>query len=152
MVDNAAAWLYTDRDACCERYFPYKINSCKGSSNAVATGKYFPDWEGNNVGCLKDQTSTPAPAYMAGNGLFLFDTIDECCAQHFGYREAECKGSASSAGTNKWWIDWTANTCMKDCATGPDCKLAEFYGKNNLHTNKESCCRTHMPYEYRNCI
>lgn len=110
MVDNAAAWLYTDRDACCERYFPYKINSCKGLSNAVVTGKYFPDWEGNNVGCLKDQTSTPAPAYMAGNGLFLFDTIDKCCAQHFAYREAECKGSASSAGTNKWWIDWTANT------------------------------------------
>lgn len=159
MVENDSLWLYTNKDDCCSRFFNYKLNDCKGSSSsAVATGKYFPDWEGNNEGCLIDSSSTPAPEYMSNSGTWLHDTLDACCEQHYGYRVEECKGvtSPATAGTNKWYIDWENWTCVKDCAVSnsdADCGgLAGTYGSSNLHASKSACCETHMSYDKSACL
>jgi len=159
MVDNMNLWLYDDRDACCKRFFNYKYADCVGGAAAAPSGRYFPDWEGDNEGCLVDSTTTPAPEYMSsGANTWLHATLDECCEQHYGYRVEECKGvtAPASAGTEKWYIDWADFTCVKDCvvsSSDPDCGgLADTYGSSNLHADKRTCCTTHMSYDFKACF
>ncbi|KAL7476569.1 hypothetical protein ACHAWX_000082, partial [Stephanocyclus meneghinianus] len=96
------------------------MTKCMGD---VASGKFFPHWSGdNNEGCLLEANSVHAPEYMRRSELWLHDTLDECCAAHFGYKLADCQGQ-SAAGSNKWYVDWSTFRCVKDCSsagTGSD--------------------------------
>ena len=156
-------YMFDSLAECCEKYYHYREFACNGGSAAAPTGHYFPDWEGNNQGCLIDSTATPAPEYMtAGHAsdehTYLYDTLDECCEHHYPYAEEECMGvgGSTTAGTNQWYIDWTELTCVKDCivsSSDPDCGgLADTFGKSNLHDDKRTCCSTHMSYDFRSCF
>jgi hypothetical protein len=159
MVDNDSLWLYADQDDCCKRFFNYKFSDCLGSSaTSAGTGKYFPDWAGDNEGCIADVAAHRAPDYMKDSTTWLFATLDACCEQHYGWMESECKGTSGTStatGSGKWYINWSDNTCVQDCAVaaGTDCGgFADFYGKSNLHPTKAKCCSTHMAYDYHHCF
>jgi hypothetical protein len=56
-------------------------------------GKYYPHWSEDESydGCLANDGSTPAPEYMQKAGKWYFyDTLDECCEEHFGYDLEAC--------------------------------------------------------------
>lgn len=148
-------FIHDDKEDCCKSYFGWKLNRCIGSSSsATGTGKYFPDWEGNNKGCLQDNASNRAPDYIFSSEHWVFDTIDECCEVHYSWMESECKGT-SGTGSQKWYIDWNDKKCVKDCAltSGSDCGgYADHFGRANLHTSKADCCKAHMSWDYRHCF
>jgi hypothetical protein len=154
MVDNESLWLYTNRDDCCARFFSYDLDNCKGiSSSSSGSGKYYPDWEGTNTGCLVDDTTHLAPSYMEG-ATYLFDTLNECCDAHYSWNADTCKGTTATV-TNKWYADWADSTCYKDCATGgadPDCGgPAESWQAGQLYDTRATCCSTHFSWDYDHC-
>jgi hypothetical protein len=161
MIDNESLWLNKDREDCCAQFFGYKLSDCTGTAGTSAsttTGKFFPDWEGDNKGCLQDNASHPAPQYMlSSKSIWFRDTLDACCKAHYGWMESECKGTSGSSapGTNKWYIDWKTNKCVQDCAVanGSDCGgYADYFGRANLHNTKATCCKAHMSWDYRHCF
>jgi hypothetical protein len=123
-----------------------------GTSSA-ATGKFYPDWSGDNEGCLEDTGSTRAPEYMTqASGTWLFDTLEKCCEQHYSYSLSECVGSSGSGfnavGSGKWYVDWSTYKCIEDSSG----QLANEYGKANLHSTQSKCCQTHVSWDYKKCM
>jgi hypothetical protein len=121
--------------------------------SSAATGKFYPDWAGDNEGCLEDTGSTRAPEYMAeAYGTWFFDTLDKCCEQHYSYNLSECTGSSSAGsnavGSGKWYVDWSTFQCVTDSAG----QLADEYGKANLHSTQSKCCETYVSWDYKNCM
>jgi hypothetical protein len=160
MVSNSATWLYTDKAACCSRFFGYKLADCMGTSSAssTGTGKYFPDWSGDNEGCLKDTGSTRAPDYMAGSTTWLFTDLDSCCKQHYNWNLATCKGTSSSGSastaSDEWYVVWSNPAkCVKNCVagTGTGCGgLAESW--DTKYESQSKCCSTRVSYGYKACM
>lgn len=100
MVKREAAWMFSDKGDCCANYFNYKFNDCVGTSASTSgSGKYFPDWHGDNEACLQDTGSTRAPDYMQDSTTWLFDDLESCCDQHYSYAKSSCMGSSASSGT-----------------------------------------------------
>lgn len=68
---------------------------------------------------------------MSQFGAWFYETLQDCFEIHYGWNLNECMGKAAT-GSNKYYVDWTAATCVKDCSTGADCEgLAESWGKKS---------------------
>jgi hypothetical protein len=139
MVRNAAAWLLEDQQACCTKFFGYKLNACLGTSY-LGSGKFYPDWAGDNEGCLVDSDATPAPEYMHQFGIWFSDTLEMCCARHYLWNRSTCL-----AATNKWYVDYGASKCVQDCV-GPSCGGLKDGFWDFLFESKEECCRNRLWY------
>ena len=156
MVGNDATWLFSDKSDCCAHFFYYKLNDCIGTSTSSSgTGKYFPDWSGNNEACLQDTGSTRAPEYMQDSTTWLFDDLESCCDEHYSYAKSTCMGSSATAGSGKFYVAWRSGTdvCVKDCVedSGTNCGgLAEDW--DTKYDSQEKCCSTAVWYDYRNCM
>jgi hypothetical protein len=138
MVKNGAAWLFEDQQACCAKFFNFNLKECLGIAY-LGSGKYYPDWEGDNQGCLQDSGDTIAPEYMAQYGTWFSETLDACCERNYHWNLAACKGEVP-VGTNKWYVRYLSSKCVKDCGDGPNCGgLAE--GWDFKFESKEECCR-----------
>ena len=109
----------------------------------------------SSAGCLEDTQSSLAPNYMKKTGAFLYTALDECCERHYSHRVNECKG-LSSAGSDKYVVDWSTFKCVKDCdvADGADCGgLADgFWDLIHSYTTKEECCRTRVGWDINGCM
>ena len=117
MSSNPTAWMLTSLNACCTRHFPWKLNECLGTSG-VASGLYYPDWDGVNISCTNDGKE---PVYMALNpSVYMYATLESCCTKHYSWAYATCVGVVAPAqvATNKWYVDYNKNLCTKDCAVG----------------------------------
>jgi hypothetical protein len=117
------------------------------------SGKYYPDWEGDNEGCLQDLESTKAPKYMGQTGAWFFDTLDACCDRHYAWNMS-CKG-ATGSGTNKYYVDWNQFKCVKDCNTEGDEACAPAEGSwdiVNAYDTKEECCQKRVWWDQRTCL
>jgi hypothetical protein len=56
---------------------PAPAPSPTGTSPTSTSGLYYPDWEGENNGCVNDGN---APAYIVSNpSLWMFSTLSACC-------------------------------------------------------------------------
>jgi hypothetical protein len=155
MVANDSTWLYSNQGDCCARYFSYNLSNCMGSSSsATGSGKYYPDWAGDNEACLQDSGSTIAPDYMQGSDTWLFDTLDACCEKHYGYNEASCKGTSATAGTNEWYVVWgNPAKCVKNCATGTGAGCGGLAEKwDTMYATQQTCCNTRVSYAYSDCM
>lgn len=153
MIDNGGLYLHDDQSLCCVKYFNYKINSCLGTPSFCNSKKFFPDWHGGNEGCT-DTATTDAPDYMYQfGGMYLYDTLERCCQQHYWYNVTNCMGIDPN-GTGMWYVDWFTFRCVRDCHEGgPDCGgLASGFGRVNLHVAKDQCCQTHISYDYDHCM
>ena len=156
MKDDSNLWMFDNQDGCCNRFFSYKLSDCLGISD-VSTNKYYPNWSKDDNGCKQDTVANPAPKYMKGSSVWLFDTLDACCDAHFAYDKANCKGeSGTDAGTRMWYVDWDVEKCYMDCdisGNGPDCGgLAGSWIKGDLFDSQEECCSTKVSYDFRACM
>jgi hypothetical protein len=148
MVKNAAAWLLEDQQACCAKFFNYDLNACLGVSY-LGSGKFYPDWAGDNEGCLQDSGTTLAPAYMAQFGTWFSETLDACCERHYKWNLPACKVEGL-VGTNKWYVDYDSSKCIQDCV-GSNCGgLAN--GWDIKFESKDECCEKRMWWDVDTCM
>jgi hypothetical protein len=52
MALDPAMWLHDTLSECCAKNYSWKMKECMGSS--TSSGLYYPDWSGDNEGCLAD--------------------------------------------------------------------------------------------------
>lgn len=65
MAADPNQWLSSSLEACCKKWFSmstYAYDKCVGKyppdSDDCVRFLYYPDWQGNNEGCIDDGTST----------------------------------------------------------------------------------------------
>ena len=148
MKNSPDYWLFDTQVDCCEGYFSHTLSDCLGTSGVTSSNKYYPDWSGSGDGCIQDTVDTPAPKYMHGSNVWLFDTLDACCDAHFSYDNASCKGQP----TAKWYVDWSVEKCYKNCdVSGTDC--GGFVGSGpDLFDSQTKCCASKVSYNFRECM
>jgi hypothetical protein len=138
------------------RFFSYALKDCMGTvASSAGTGKYFPDWEGENVGCRVDNGSTLAPEYMHNSGHWLYDTLDTCCEKHYGYNLSGCKGQSTVdyTGSEKWYIEWSTGKCVQDCTTQSGTKCGGLADSWNLkYDTQEKCCAERSWWDKKECM
>ena len=54
---------------------------------ALASRKWYPDWEGSRVTCKNDGNE---PTYMSLNPLWLYDSLGDCCERYYSYSKNTC--------------------------------------------------------------
>ena len=59
VVQNPTHWLYDRRSTCCSAHYSWKIDECLGTTTTTS-GLYYPDWSGDNEGCLNDGNEVSA--------------------------------------------------------------------------------------------
>ena len=136
MVQNPTLWLYDTLAECCAAHYAWKSNECLGTTT-TPSGLYYPDWSGDNEGCLNDGNE---PAYMTQySTLWMHATLQSCCDEHYSWNLSLCLGSSGSSGSNKWYMDWNENKCVQDCTGASPCGgLAETWDK--VYDTQDKCC------------
>lgn len=156
MAIKEAMWMSSDKSDCCARYFSYKLNDCMGATSSTAgSGKYFPDWAGDNEACLQDTGSTRAPEYMHGSTTWLSDTLESCCNKHYEYAKSTCMGSSSSGGSEKFYVMWRSSTdvCVKDCVEGSGANCGGLAKDWDVkYDSQENCCSSRVSYNFKECM
>lgn len=140
MLNNNDYFLSSTLSECCEKFYPWEIYTCTGTTPTLTNGEFYPDWEGNSGTCLNDGN---IPTYMFNNQqYYLFETLEKCCNRYYSWNINKCLGSSSpDAGSKKWYVKWTDSKCVQDCAVGtsPSCGgIAESW--DELHSSQEQCC------------
>ena len=152
MLGNAQYFLSNTKEECCKKFYEWNYYPCTGTQ-PEGSGSYYPDWEGSPVTCKADGNM---PDYMLrpdSAPWYLFDTLQECCEKYFNSELNTCLGSSGTpvTGSNKWYVEWDANTCVKDCVTGTDCGgLAEGSWVETFGS-KRACCDAKLWYEAK-CV
>jgi len=143
MTRAPSTWMKASLDECCEWYFGWMLDECKGTSGAAPSGLWYPDWAGPDDTCKNDGSE---PQYMALNPVaWMHSSKQACCDANFGWMLNECLGSSGpdAGATNKWFIDWDDYKCKRNCAvgTGPSCGgRAESW--DELFDTRSACCST----------
>ena len=95
---------------------------------------WYPDWEGNDDGCVNDGNES---AYMTDLN-YLFATLSDCCAQHYNW-DSSCAGAAATPGAHLYYPDWGGGD--DGCKTGGG---QPQYMNNSpsiwMHATLAECC------------
>jgi hypothetical protein len=100
------------------------------------TGLFYPDWEGENEGCVDNGME---PYYMTRNPYgYLFNTQEDCCKEHYSWDYKTCMGIKTGSG-DKWYPDWEGDDKCKNDGRAPKymVEAASIWLEDSL----ESCCK-----------
>jgi hypothetical protein len=148
MIANPTQWLYSTLSDCCSAHYSWKKNECLGTSASASSGKYYPDWAGDNEGCLNDGKE---PEYMAQyESMWMHSTLEACCKANYSWMLTSCMGSSSSAGSTDWYMDFGSNKCVQDCTGASPCGgLAESW--DIKYSTQDKCCEERMWWDTKSC-
>jgi len=153
MLGNAQYFLSNTREECCEKFYKWNYYSCTGTT-PDGSGDYYPAWNGSPATCKNDGKM---PDYMLNPDnarWYLFSTLKECCEMHFNYELTKCLGSSgtSVAGSNEWYVEYSANTCVQDCiGSSTTCGGLVEGAWVETFSSKKACCDAKLWY-YPDCI
>jgi hypothetical protein len=148
MAVNPGAYMSSTLDKCCTTYFGWNYDGCMGLlDDTCARELWYPDWEGDNVGCLRDGEE---PYYMTANSMaYLFSSRADCCSEHYEWNYDDCVGAAATT-SGLYYPDWTSgdNVCKND-GNAPD-----YMVKNPsywLHSTLTPCCEANFAWNLEEC-
>ena len=153
MKSNPDGWLYDDADSCCKRYFPWNFSKCVTSSGGTVSNLATREWYVDHAKkqCVQDCAVDATDPTCGGNANAwdsLHGTVSECCTEHLGWIKTSTCAAVSQGQTppdsNKWYVEWSNETCVKDCEGNAPCGgLAQPW--NGLFDSVVECCKT-MPW------
>ena len=153
MLGNAQYFLSNTRKECCEKFYEWNYYPCTGTK-PDGSGDYYPDWNGSPATCKNDGNM---PDYMLNPDnarWYLVSTLKECCERHVHYDLNNCMGSSGTpvAGSDEWYVEYSANTCVQDC-TGSSTTCGGLVEGSWVETfsTKKACCDAKLWY-YPDCI
>lgn len=115
------------------------------SNESEAEAAFYPDWHGDNVGCLNDGNQ---PDWVMTNSLYyISNTLEECCIKFYQWNMIECTGSK---GTGKWFMQYSTGKCVKDCEYQSDCG-GYAAAWDDLWDSKLTCCLKKKWWDVMNC-
>ena len=121
-------------------------NTSVSNETDDADAAFYPDWHGENTGCLNDGNQ---PDWVTANALYyISDTLEECCIKFYQWNYVECTGL--KPGTGKWYMQYSTGKCVKDCEDQTDCGgyAADW---DNLWDSKMTCCLKQKWWDVTNC-
>jgi hypothetical protein len=93
----------------------------------------------------------------ANPGLWMYDTLEECCKARFEYDYDNCvdyePDEEEDTGSDKFYIDWKSSgqKCVQDCKTGGECGgLAASW--DVLYDDKKKCCAAQSWKPAKDCL
>ena len=85
---------------------------------------------------------------MEVNG-WLEDSLDACCTRYFSWAYELCMngGGDSLAHTDKYFVDFSSGSCLKDCAPGSIAYgCAQVPPPVALYDTIDACCEVGQPW------
>ncbi|ACI64216.1 predicted protein [Thalassiosira pseudonana CCMP1335] len=142
MVLNPTMWLLDSRESCCKKFFSWQLSDCMQEGDAAPSVLYYPDWAGLNKGCINDGN---APSYMQYNpSMWMFEDLEDCCDRHYLWDLATCLGASATAGSDKWFVDYFLNKCVKECVGDEPCGGLVDGTWVDLFESQSECCSKKM--------
>jgi hypothetical protein len=149
MRRDQSNWIHADVSGCCKRYYESAYDECVGASGGNASGpvsKWYPAWANNGEKDVKCIFGFDAPDFMKNKpGDWLYDDISACCERYYSFSLYPCivssGGNLTSVATNKWYVDWANEICVKKCDDTLDSScggLAKPW--DELFNNSVDCC------------
>jgi hypothetical protein len=149
MLSNHHYFLSNTREECCEKFYKWDYYSCTGTRPQLTHGEYYPDWDGASGTCLNDNKMPEYFLYNQAN--FLSQSLKRCCERFYYWEVNKCMG-ITAVGTNKWYVNYNAKTCVQDCkeGTSPTCGgVADSWvsAQGGMFKDKKTCCKEKLPWE-----
>jgi hypothetical protein len=149
MEANPGVYMHSTLDKCCSTHFAWNYDGCMGLlDDTCARALWYPDWEGENVGCVRDGNE---PLYMTENNIaYLFSTKADCCTEHYSWDIAECMGTSTGGSGKQYYADWLdSDTCVNDGS-------APTYMVQNptmwLFESLSACCTKNYSWKMSECM
>ncbi len=172
-ISNTWVELYSSKQQCCNERLSYK-DDCLGSSDAagvsvsvvVGSDKWYVDWD--IYECVQDCAGESPCGGIAASWEELYSSKDRCCDELLFWKK-DCPGSLPSSSlsspsssmsspsspaveysTAKWYVKFSANTCVQDCYGASPCGgYAETW--DELYDSKAHCCDERL-FWVRRCL
>lgn len=115
------------------------------------TFQWYPDWNGDNKGCIQDGEE---PDYMkVSPESFLFETKEECCDAHFSWGFSVCMGT-KFVSSMKFFPDFDgANEgCLADEGSTVAPEWMRSMSEWMLFDTVEECCDRHYSWSKAACM
>ena len=138
-------------NACCEKYFSWDISGCTGGTDAVPSG-FYPNWGDSESKCLNStETASTVPDYIVSNPeQWLESSAEACCQRYYEWDYNSCilqSGGAASVGSSQWYVDWSTETCVKDCNDQSDADCGGLANRwDELFGSSNECCSSKLWY------
>ncbi len=171
-IANTWVELYSSKEQCCNVRLSYKKDcidsSAEGDGVSVVVGseKWYVDWD--NYECVQDCTGESPCGGIAETWEELYTSKEVCCDELLFWKK-DCPGSSPSSpasvsspsvsspsspavdySTAKWYVKFSANTCVQDCDGASPCGgYAESW--DLLYDSKARCCDERL-FWVRRCL
>lgn len=147
MLSNSKYFFSSTREECCKKFYEWDYYTCTGTLPDLTNGDYYPDWTGGSTTCKNDNKM---PKYMLNNQQWYLSASRRKCCERFFYWELNTCLGTEAVGTDKWFVRWADNTCVKDCSTGNSCGgIAAKW--DELFDDKNECCEQKMWWDAKEC-
>mmetsp|Transcript_16446 Transcript_16446/g.34378 ORF Transcript_16446/g.34378 Transcript_16446/m.34378 type:complete len:162 (-) Transcript_16446:100-585(-) len=79
---------------------------------------------------------------MLNPALYMFDTMDGCCAKFYSWGYNTCMGIVTTPAppSNKWYVNDVTSRCVKDCLEGGDLCGGLVPESKTLYDTVDACC------------
>ena len=148
------SYLKTTLEECCDYYYAWNPSCIKdgGGTPPAGSSKWYVNYGSQK--CVQDCAAAQGTA--CGGLATPWDTLyaDEaaCCAAKLssispGLCQANSLANGTYAGTNKWYVDYQKNKCVKDCATSTTgCGGIIEDSATSLYSTAAACCAAKLSY------
>jgi len=127
---------WVDKDSC-------KTKSVNGvNAPAVGTNKWYADYNGKK--CVADCATgiNCAGILDSTQGKPMFDTLEKCCKDRFGYIDLDlCTAMSDDSHSFKFYPDQGAGICHQDCVGADPCNGTPSDLSVPTYETIEDCCK-----------
>jgi hypothetical protein len=120
--------LFSDAATCCAQKLGWvQKDTCTATSTGTASSttgslKWYASYDAGTCkkDCIVASTSPECGGIKANTaGEQLFADAASCCAAKFGWINKDlCTAMGTGGYTNKFYVDYSSNSCKQHCATG----------------------------------
>ena len=102
MSANPSYYLSSTMDSCCSTYYGFNYDTCMGNLPVLcAHALWYPDWKGDDEGCINDGNE---PTYMTDNAVnFMFSQMADCCEEHYQWNYLACTNAAATLNAGLYY-------------------------------------------------
>ena len=132
---------YDSPQECCAAHYSWNLDVCN-SVEPGPTYKYFPNWNGNDHVCLKDDGTNVAPESVP-----LYEDLASCCDFNYSWNLAQCYAVEGPSGKYFPNLDGDDLTCFQNIG---EIQTLPFGAP--LYEDISSCCDHHYSWVSNECV
>ena len=72
--------------------------------------------------------------------MWMFDELEDCCDTNYPWDLATCLGASAAAASDKWFVDYSLDKCVKECVGDEPCGGLIDGSWVDLFESQSECC------------